>query len=66
MRLGEYYGDGGTASRDAARAFFHHALAVRLFEAQGEEMMAQHERYRREAFAWLLPRERVKSLNGLG
>lgn len=62
QRLAEHFGDGLTSGHDLALAFFHHALAARLLEQQGFASAAQHERYRREALAWLLPRPRVEQL----
>jgi WD40 repeat protein len=62
QRLAEQYGDGLRPGHDRELAFFHHALAARLLEAQGQDDAAQHERYRREAIAWILPRQRVEQL----
>ncbi len=47
---------------DLAKAFFEHALAARLLEAQGYDRAAQDERYRREALAWQLPHDEAGRL----
>jgi WD40 repeat protein len=55
QRLAETYEAAST--QDLAKAFFQHALAARLLEAEGSDGPAQDERYRREALAWQLPRD---------
>jgi WD40 repeat protein len=55
QRLAEIYEAAST--QDLAKAFFQHALAARLLEAEGSDGPAQDERYRREALAWQLPRD---------
>jgi WD40 repeat protein len=62
QRLAERYEAGQPGQADLAHAFFHHAVAARLFEEQRLESAAQQERYRREALAWLLPRQQAGRL----
>jgi WD40 repeat protein len=62
QRMAERYESGQAIAGDLGKAFFHHALAARLLEEQGLDAAAQQERYRREALAWLLPRQQVSQL----
>ncbi len=62
QRLAEIYE--AANKQDLAKAFFEHALAARLLDAEGSDGPAQDERYRREALAWQLPRGEVGRLMG--
>ena len=59
QRLAAYY---EAYVSNFGRAFFYHALATRLFSAQGRDEEARGESYRREALAWLLPRAEVSRM----